>query len=147
MAALWWQDVQRLQLSALEGWEAVLDKLEKELSADNGARNTGKWAVLLRQASEASLMLRRGMRLADSREQDARRSGIPEKELLAEIHDAGWHSRVRAAVEKSSRLSRRIREQMDSVSSELARFSASQSRQTRRSVLHAPQPSHIDLQV
>ena len=140
----WWRDVERANMEALEAFEGTLDRLETllcdpgDISAASLGKDIMRWSALLRCAGDASIRLKSGMRLAESRASDAQSSGF----IIPVNHNLT--PRLEAAISRSVRLSGDIRHRMRIISGEISRRHP---RRPRMNQFRDNTPSHVDIHV
>ncbi len=140
----WLKDVERANLNALSDWETILNQLENMLvepwnrSAASVKESSTHWIAAIQAAGNASRRLTAGLKLTDSRCNDARRAGLPV------VSDLQVNNRAKIAGQRTDRISSLLRERMLLLSSEM------QDRRCRRPnnrVFAGNTPSLVDMHV
>ncbi|RKX75475.1 MAG: hypothetical protein DRP60_08745 [Spirochaetes bacterium] len=133
----WWKDIHRSCDNAIKHFETMLDILERTLSVDRQT-SLERWTALQNEASSASAQIYRSFYLADSRRRDVTSMGYTPPE------DNELHQRSLTASERSKKLYRKLRIQMNLIETDL---SVRQPRPPVLNLYRSHTPSYIDVRV
>ena len=133
----WWRDVHRALESAFSDYAEVLDTLETVLSKETSGRTDGL-AALARELDSVQGRLRRALKLARSRTDDALASGRKPPS------PAVYQERITAHERRSAAVGKLLRNRMIAVAEELSR---PHGRRWSRRIFRDIPPSHIDLRL